>query len=241
MTGPSPLRALVIDDEQPAIDELAYLLARDPRIGEVHTSSSGTEALRLLNQIEVDVVFLDIRMPGLTGLELAEVLRRFKVPPAAVFVSAHDQHGVDAFDLNAVDYVLKPVRAERLAEAVRRVLAAREQGGGRTETDDEAVTVERGGVTRLVQRAEIRYVEAEGDYARLHTAAGSHLVRIPLSTLEQDWAEAGFVRIHRSSLVSLRYVTGIRTSGGRTTVLLDDCELPVSRRLAPGLRTRLRG
>lgn len=237
----APLRALVIDDEQPAIDELAYLLARDPRIGEVHTCSSGTEALRLLNQIRVDVVFLDIHMPGLTGLELADVLRRFKVPPAAVFVSAHDQHGVDAFDLNAVDYVLKPVRAERLAEAVRRVLAAREQGEAQAPPEDEAIAVERGGVTRLVQRSEIRHVEAEGDYARLHTATESHLVRIPLSTLEHDWAESGFVRIHRSSLVSLRYVTGIRTSGGRTTVLLDDVELSVSRRLAPALRARLRG
>lgn len=237
----TPLRALVIDDEQPAIDELAYLLARDPRIGEIHTSSSGTDALRLLNQIEVDVVFLDIRMPGLTGLDLADVLRRFKVPPAAVFVTAHDQHGVDAFDLNAVDYVLKPVRAERLSEAVRRVLAARSHGGPPGAQPEDSIAVERGGVTRMIQRSQIRHVEAEGDYARLHTAGESHLVRIPLSTLEQEWAEAGFVRIHRSSLVSLRYVTGIRSSGGRTTVLLDDRELPVSRRLAPGLRARLRG
>lgn len=239
----TPLRALVIDDEQPAIDELVYLLQQDPRIGEVHASSTGTDALRLLNRLEVDVVFLDIHMPGLTGLELADVLRRFKVPPAAVFVTAHDQHGVDAFDLNAVDYVLKPVRAERLAEAVRRVLAAREQGTSTpAPAPDEGVSVERGGVTRLIPRSEIRYVEAEGDYARLHTtAAESYLVRIPLSNLEQDWAAAGFVRIHRSSLVSLRYVTGIRTIAGRTTVLLGDEELPVSRRLAPGLRTRLRG
>lgn len=246
--GPAPqdpaavgLDVLVADDERPVLDELVALLRRDARVRTVLGVATGSEALRELSSRTVDAAFLDIHMPGLTGLELADVLRRFKVPPAAVFVSAHDQHGVDAFDLNAVDYVLKPVRAERLAEAVRRVLAAREQGEAKSPPEDDAIAVERGGVTRLVHRSDIRHVEAEGDYARLHTATESHLVRIPLSTLEQDWAETGFVRIHRSSLVSLRYVTGIRTSGGRTTVLLHDVELPVSRRLAPALRARLRG
>ncbi|RZI87793.1 MAG: response regulator, partial [Microbacterium sp.] len=118
------LRVLVLDDEAPALDELTWLLDRDPRVGEVHGCRSGTDALRLLKEIEVDVVFLDIQMPGLDGIELATVLSRFKEPPAVVFVTAHDEHAVDAFELNAVDYVLKPVREERLAEAVRRVLGA---------------------------------------------------------------------------------------------------------------------
>ena len=141
MTG---LRVLVIDDERPALDEITFLLEHDERVAEVHATDSPTEALRLLQQLEVDAVFLDIQMPGLTGIELAQVLSRFKTPPVAVFVTAHEQHAVDAFELNAVDYVLKPVREDRLAEAVRRVLAAT-----RTEHAEEQVPVERGGVTRL--------------------------------------------------------------------------------------------
>ena len=224
----------MIDDERPALDELAFLLERDARVAEVHTTDSPTEALRLLQQLEVDAVFLDIQMPGLTGIELAQVLARFKTPPAAVFVTAHDQHAVDAFDLNAVDYVLKPVREERLAEAVRRVLAAT-----RPEQAEEQVPVERGGVTRFVPVSEIRYVEAEGDYARLHTADDSHLVRVPLSQLEQDWADAGFLRIHRSLLIATAFVDEVHVDGGRCSVVIGDQELQVSRRHTRELRDLL--
>ena len=238
------LRALVVDDERPALDELAYLLGRDERIGEIRTSSSATDALRLLQEWEVDVVFLDIQMPGLTGLELAQVLARFRTPPPIVFVTAHEGHAVNAFDLQAVDYVLKPVRADRLAEAVRRVV----EGGERAaRVADTQVAVERGGVTRFINRSEITHVEAHGDYARLHTPAGSHLVRTPLSTLEEEWAEAGFLRIHRSLLVSLAHVREVRMDAGRCTVLLDglddassgDVELVVSRRHTRELRDLL--
>jgi two-component system LytT family sensor kinase len=121
-TEPVGLRVLVIDDERPALDELAFLLERDPRVHGVLTSDSATDALRVLQDLSVDAVFIDISMPGLSGLELAQVLARFKTPPPVVFVTAHEQHAVEAFELNAVDYVLKPVREERLAEAVRRVV-----------------------------------------------------------------------------------------------------------------------
>jgi DNA-binding LytR/AlgR family response regulator len=228
------LRVLVIDDERPALDELTYLLERDERIAEVHATDSPTDALRLLQQLEVDAVFLDIQMPGLTGIELAQVLARFRTPPSAVFVTAHDQHAVDAFELNAVDYVLKPVRAERLAEAVRRILVA-----GHTEQPEEQVPVELGGVTRFVPRSQIRYVEAEGDYARLHTPDGSHLVRVPLTQLEQDWADAGFVRIHRSILIATAFVDEVRVDGGRCSVMIDGHELQVSRRHTRELRDLL--
>ena len=227
----SGLRVLVIDDERPALDELTYLLVSDERIAEVHATESPTEALRLLQQLEVDAVFLDIRMPGLSGIDLAQVISRFRTPPVAVFVTAHEQHAVDAFELNAVDYVLKPVREERLAEAVRRVLAA-----AQAEDPDEQVPVERGGVTRFVPISEIRYVEAEGDYARLHTADDSHLVRVPLTQLEQDWANAGFFRIHRSILIATGFVDEIRVDGGRCSVMIEGHELQVSRRQTRELR-----
>jgi DNA-binding LytR/AlgR family response regulator len=234
VTATPGLRVLVIDDERPALDELTWLLEQDDRVADVHPTDSPTEALRLLRELEVDAVFLDIQMPGLDGIELAQVLARFKSPPAAVFVTAHDEHAVEAFELNAVDYVLKPVRAERLAEAVRRVLAT-----GRSEQVEEQVPVERGGVTRFVPVSQIRYVEAEGDYARLHTAEDSHLVRVPLAQLEQDWADTGFVRIHRSLLIATAFVDEVRVEGGRCSVVIGDDVLQVSRRHTRELRDLL--
>jgi DNA-binding LytR/AlgR family response regulator len=236
MTHTAGLRVLVIDDERPALDELSFLLKQDPRVRGVLTSDSATEALRVLQDLEIDAVFLDISMPGLSGLELAQVLSRFKQPPPVVFVTAHDQHAVEAFDLNAVDYVLKPVSEDRLAEAVRRVV----EGSGRPapRTDDQ-IAVELGGRTRFISRADVRYVEAQGDYARLHTPEGSHLLRTPLTTLEAEWREAGFVRIHRSLLVSLPHVEEIRTDSGRCTVVIAGQELAVSRRHTRELRDLL--
>ncbi|MFC5729162.1 MULTISPECIES: LytR/AlgR family response regulator transcription factor [Nocardioides] len=233
-TSPERLRVLVIDDERPALDELSFLLGADDRVGEVIACQSATDGLRTLRECEVDCVFLDIQMPGLSGLELAEVLGRFKQPPPVVFVTAHEQHAVEAFDLHAVDYVLKPVRPERLAEAVRRVVTDADR---RPATTDTQIAVERGGVTRFIDRGDITHVEAQGDYARLHTGGGAtYLIRVPLSTLEEEWAEAGFHRIHRSLLVALPHVTEVRTDQGRTTVVVDGIELAVSRRHTRGLR-----
>jgi DNA-binding LytR/AlgR family response regulator len=239
-TTPPQLRALVVDDEAPALGELAFLLEQDPRIGRVRTAGSGAEALKALEAEPVDVLFCDIQMPGLDGLDLARVLARFSHRPHLVFVTAYERHAIEAFDLRAIDYVMKPVRPERLAEAVRRVV---EVGGRPAETsaapDDETIAVELGGVTRFVQRSSVRFVEAHGDYARLHTATSSHLVRIPLTTLEERWADAGFVRIHRSTLVSLAHVDEIRMDGGRCAVRLGERVLQVSRRHTRQLRDRL--
>jgi DNA-binding LytR/AlgR family response regulator len=237
----SPLRVLVVDDERPALDELQFLLAQDDRIGEVVACDSATEALRTLQEREIDAVFLDIQMPGLTGLELAQVLKRFRRPPPVVFVTAHEAHAVDAFELRAVDYVLKPVREERLAEAVRRII----EGGDRAPApvEDVQIPVELGGVTRFVDRRDVTYVEAQGDYARLHTADRSHLIRVPLTTLEEQWAGAGFVRIHRSLLVALSHITEVRMESGRCTVAVgprdSTTELVVSRRHTRELREML--
>ena len=233
MTG---LRVLVVDDERPALDELGWLLQRDDRVGEVRTASSAAEALRALQEGEVDAVFTDIRMPGLTGLELAQVLRRFRTPPRVVFVTAYDEHAVEAFELDVVDYLLKPVRESRLAEAVRRVLEA---GTPAADDPDDAIPVELGGVTKFVRRSDVRYVEAQGDYTRLHTPSGNPLIRVPMSTLEEEWSHAGFVRIHRSHLVALAHVTEVRTDGGRVTVVVDGEELTVSRRHTRELRDLL--
>jgi DNA-binding LytR/AlgR family response regulator len=236
--GPGTLRVLAVDDEPPALDELAFLLGKDERIGEVRTCSTATGALLALQSESFDVVLLDVAMPGLTGLELASVLRQFRHQPAVVFVTAHQHHAVEAFDLNAVDYLLKPVHESRMREAIRRVV----EGGAAhpDEDDDEQIPVELAGVTRFVRRSEVRYATAHGDYVRLHTNEGSPLVRLALGALEQRWADAGFVRIHRSVLVSLSHVDEVRFNSGQSSVVVDGVELPISRRHEADLRALLR-
>ncbi|KRE43076.1 LytR/AlgR family response regulator transcription factor [Knoellia sp. Soil729] len=264
MANVGSLRALVVDDELPALSEVRFLLDSDDRIGSVLTATSGTEALKMLEAHPIDVIFSDISMPGLDGMALGRVLARFAAPPQLVFVTAHEQHAVDAFALAATDYVMKPVRGERLAEAVRRVVAKVEEsgmpsapggdagspsggGGGGTagavgegaavaEAQDETIPVELGGVTRFITRSQIRYAQASGDYARLHTRHGSHLVRVPLAVLEERWADHGFIRIHRSTLVALPHITEVRMDHGRCSVVIGDVELQVSRRHTRQLR-----
>jgi DNA-binding LytR/AlgR family response regulator len=272
------LVVLAVDDEEPALEELAYLLGEDKRVGMVLKASDATDALRILNsrqgvreaasvgqlgrgmpganpmtgtrvaeRTDVEVVFLDIRMPGLDGLELARVFSSMAIPPSVVFVTAHDDRAVDAYEVGAVDYLLKPLRSERLSASIDRILASRVAGMAepvREESgEDEVIPVELAGTTKLVPRSAVRYVEAQGDYARLHTHEGSHLVRIPLSVLEDRWRDAGFVRIHRSFLVSLPLVTELRLSGSGYVVRVGtgpDCaELPVSRRHTRELKDRL--
>ncbi|GAB47565.1 LytR/AlgR family response regulator transcription factor [Mobilicoccus pelagius] len=241
-TSTAPLRALVVDDEAPTRAELAWLLEQDDRIGEVRTAATGADALRALDQAPADVLFCDIRMPGLDGMELARVIARFAERPQIVFVTAYEQHAVDAFDVSATDYLVKPVRESRLAEAVRRVVQARAGSApaAAQTAPDETIPVELGGVTSFVQRSDVLYVQAQGDYARLHTAEGSHLLRVSLTLLEERWAEAGFARIHRSTLVSLPAIAQVRTDGGRSVVVVGDgIELQVSRRHTRDLRERL--
>ena len=244
MASVGTLRVLVVDDELPALSEVRFLLSKDHRVGEVLTATSGTEALRMLEVHDIDVIFSDISMPGLDGMALGRVLARFSAPPQLVFVTAHEQHAVDAFALAATDYVMKPVRGERLAEAVRRVVAKQDEAGMPSaplpETgsagEDETIPVELGGVTRFISRSQIRYAQASGDYARLHTADASHLIRVPLAVLEDKWGEHGFVRIHRSLLVSLAHVDEVRVEGSRCLVVVGEAVLQVSRRHTPHLR-----
>jgi DNA-binding LytR/AlgR family response regulator len=241
VTDDAFLTVLAVDDEPPALDELAYLLGADPRVFAVYSAGDATEALRVLRDTEVDAVFLDIRMPGLDGMELARVLRRFARPPAIVFVTAYDDGAVDAFDLGVTDYVRKPVRAERLAESLRRVAALRTapaRAAARA-PDEVTIPVELAGTTRMLPRSTVRWVEAQGDYARLHTVDASHLVRVSLATLAEQWAEAGFVRIHRSFLVQIRLIVELRLTASGYVVMVDGAELPVSRRHTRELKDKL--
>ena len=232
----APLSVLVVDDEAPTRSELAWLLDQDERIGTVLQAASGGEVLDLLDFTPVDVVFSDINMPGLDGMQLARVIARLPQRPQVVLVTAYDEYAVDAFAIDVVDYVMKPVRPERLAQAVGKCVGAT---AAQAEPEDERIPVERGGVTRFILRSDVRYVQAMGDYAELHTPDGTHLVRIPLNTLEERWVAAGFVRIHRSTLVCTRFVSELHMDDGRCSVTVDGTSLQVSRRHTRELRQHL--
>jgi DNA-binding LytR/AlgR family response regulator len=172
------------------------------------------------------------------------VLGRFARSPAVVFVTAYDDRAAEAFDLGVVDYVRKPVRPERIAESLRRVVAVRLATGHdpaqrQPAAEDPNIPVELAGTTRMLPRSAVRWVEAQGDYARLHTADASHLVRVSLATLAEHWADAGFVRIHRSYLVRMVLITELRLANGGYVVVVAGRELPVSRRHTRELKDRL--
>ncbi|GAA4042352.1 LytR/AlgR family response regulator transcription factor [Nonomuraea soli] len=236
------LRVLAVDDEVPALEELAYLLRRDSRVEHVVTASDGVSALQDMVAMigageRIDGVFLDIRMPGLDGLDLARMIGGFPDPPRLVFVTAHDDSAVQAFELRAVDYLLKPVRAERLAEAVRRLEAVTAPVADTG--PDDVIPVELGGRIRFVPQQAVWFAEAKGDYVRLHTGDGSYLVRMSLAALERRWASAGFIRVHRSTLVSARHVTELRFEQGRVLLTVGTETLPVSRRHTRQVREQL--
>ncbi|MEV4187206.1 LytR/AlgR family response regulator transcription factor [Streptosporangium canum] len=236
------LRVLAVDDEVPALEELAYLLRHDPRIEHVSTAPGGITALQDMVQMigtgeRLDGVFLDIRMPGLGGLDLARLIGAFPNPPRLVFVTAHEDCAIQAFDLEAVDYLLKPVRADRLAEAVRRLECMTPATG--EPIPEDVIPVELGGRTRFVSQQTVRFAEAQGDYVRLHTVDGNYLVRMSLAALERRWADSGFIRVHRSTLVSVRHVSELRFDGGRVTLQVGSETLPVSRRHTRQVREHL--
>jgi DNA-binding LytR/AlgR family response regulator len=237
--------ALVIDDETPALDELSYLLRTNFPIDPVHAAQNASDALRHLQERRYDVVFLDVRMPELNGIELGNVLRRFAAPPAIVYVTAYEEYAVRAFDIGACDYLLKPVSRARLRIALERALgprAALPVSGAESPGDESSdlIPVETAGRTRFISREQVRWAEAEGDYVRLHTAdGGTHLVRIPISHLEERWSASGFIRIHRGYLVSFKHITEFSVTGSVHTVMVGGCSLPVSRRHVRDVRDRI--
>lgn len=265
------LLVLAVDDEAPGLSEIKFLLESSPLIRRVLTAFDAAEALRILrgdyehevmvrtkNGLPpVDAVFADINMPGLSGMDLARVLSAFRYPPALVFVTGVEERDalVTAFDVGALDFINKPINEERVLKAISRVAdrvgrtaapapsAPTSSAQAAEPSDDEVIPVELGGTIKLVPRASVRYVEAQGDYARLHTQDGSHLVRIPLAQLEERWANAGFVRIHRSYLVALPLVSELRMTANGYAVVIGTGEgakeLPVSRRHTKELKERI--
>ncbi|MEE8602607.1 LytR/AlgR family response regulator transcription factor [Euzebya tangerina] len=229
------LTVLAVDDERPALDDLTWLLDAADTVSEVIDATSGAEALRVLSsRDDVDAVLLDIQMGGLDGLELARLLGNFRAPPAVAFVTAFDEYAVDAFGLNAVDYLLKPVDQERLEETLRRITLRRSGPAARGATAElDRLDASVGTRTVTIERDDVEWVEAAGGYCRVHISTGeSHLVSQTISGLTCAWLPHGFVRIHRGYLVRASAIREVSNVDGRRTVQVGAEELPVSRRYA---------
>lgn len=239
----TPLRVVIVDDEQPARDRLRELLGdcgeELPHVvaGE---AENGIDGLQVVAAAAPDVVLVDIHMPGMSGIEFARHLQVLERPPAVIFVTAHDQYAVQAFEVNAVDYLTKPVRAARLLAALKKAVHGTRVTRGVLERIDpqprrHLSVAERGRVI-LVPVTDVIYLRAELKYVTLRTREREYLVEESLTQLEQEFA-AVFVRIHRSCLVARRLIRGfergVETEGeAGWSVLLEGCEekLPVSRR-----------
>jgi two-component system, LytTR family, response regulator AlgR len=242
----SELKVFIADDEEPARERLKTLLgdiAAQVPAQVVGEARNGVQAIELVPPSGAQVLLLDIQMPGMGGLEVARHLARLNQPPRIVFVTAHDRHAVEAFELNALDYLLKPVRADRLAAALKKATVPENANLEKAaEAPREYLSLaERNRIVLLPVR-DILYLRAEEKYVTVRTRAREHLVEEPLIALEKEFA-ARFIRIHRNCLVARAAIRGFERAPNddgeaHWLVVLDGLEerLPVSRRQWPAVR-----
>ena len=234
------LKAIIVDDEAPARSELKFLLEELGSVDVVAEAASVREAIEKLKEYQCEVMFLDINMPEANGLQLANALQHLRFPPAVVFVTAYSEFALDAFKVNAIDYLVKPVESDRLAQAVARVkenvsLHAQAQ-------HSERIPVEKGGKKILIAIDKIRFVMARDDYAYLQTDTDRYFSTVSLAQLEKRLDGHGFFRVHRGYLVNLAMVEEVEPVAGGTLLLtlngVDD-KIPVSRRRVSTLKKAL--
>ncbi|MBE6469080.1 MAG: response regulator transcription factor [Coriobacteriaceae bacterium] len=236
------LRAMIVDDEAPARSELRFLLEQTGEIGTVMEASSVRTAIETLMGNRVDVVFLDISMPGASGMQLAEALRKLKTPPVVVFVTAYSDHALEAFEVDAVDYLMKPVEEERLARAIEKVLTRVKPLPETKATSVERIPVEKGGRKVLIPVEQIRYIMAKDDYSCIFTDDDRFLSTTSLSQFEAKLSGFGFFRVHRRYIVNLANVEDVeQQAAGAIQLGLADVEerIPVSRRRVVPLKKAL--
>jgi two-component system response regulator AlgR len=253
MNDPSPTteatRVLIVDDEPPARARLARMLAEVPDVTVVGEAANGVDAIAACVRLAPDIVLLDIRMPGMDGIEAARHLNALEEPPAVIFVTAHDEHALAAFEAQALGYLLKPVRQEKLARAVQRAarvavpqllrVAEQSQLGRRR----QQIAARLGDQLRLVPVEDIYYFAAGQKYVTVRHRGGSDLIDESLRALAAEFAP-DFVRIHRMSLVAARHVGAVeRSAEGQYVVRIKECGelLPVSRRHATEALRQLKG
>lgn len=246
------MKILIVDDETPARDRLRQLLEEFPQHSVVGDAANGHEALQFAATLAPDVILLDIRMPGMDGVETAHHLNAFENPPAVVFTTAYNQYAIEAFEANAIGYVMKPVRKERLEQALQQaarlthnVLGEMAKQSGMTDRRQH-VCARVHGELKLIATTDIHYFLADQKYVTVVHVGGRHLIEDSLKSLEEEFADA-FVRIHRSALVAVNRIESLRkTEDGRSELLLremppgDTDELIVSRRHLTNVKCRLR-
>lgn len=248
------MKVLIVDDEKPARDRLRQLVDESGKHEVVGEAATGEQALSLVSELAPDVVLLDIRMPGLGGIETAHHLNALDEPPAVVFTTAYNEYAIEAFDARAIGYVLKPVRRERLEGALahaerltRRALTELESVSGAPSGRRHVCALAHGEL-RLIPLTEVRYFSADLKYVCVHHETGEDLIDDSLKSLEDEFA-GEFVRIHRGALVRIDAIERLeKLPGGQTRVVLRDAaadnragdELVVSRRHLPDVRRRLK-
>jgi two-component system LytT family response regulator len=235
-----PLSVVIVDDEAPARALLREYLAAEEGVSVLAECADGFDAVRVLSDKNPDLVLLDVQMPKLDGFEVLELLAR---PPAVVFVTAYDEHALRAFEVNAVDYVLKPVGRDRLERAIERVRERLREGTAAPPARAlsraarppgqplQRVIVREGAEVHVIPVARIDWIEAQDDYVALHVQGRTHLKNEPLAEMEKALDPARFVRIHRSSLINLDRLTRLelQAKDARVAVLATGETLPVSR------------
>jgi len=242
------LRVLIVDDEAPARAELRYMLEKRKDVEVVGEATTAAEALELIKALDYDAIFVDIQMPGLSGLHVAEAIKDLPNPPQVVFVTAYSEHAARAFDLDAVDYLVKPFHEDRLAQTIEKI--AQRSGFAKTAAELAAVSikvdripVERGGKTLLLPIDDIAYIGIRNNSVFVHTLDDSFTAPFTLKELEKRLAEKVFLRVNRGCIVNLHQVQEIIPMfGGSCLLRVKDArrsEILVSRRRAKKLKAML--
>ena len=255
LSTPEGLRVLVADDEAPARQRIIDLLRRDSQVAVILEASDGLSAVEIIQNRQPDLVFLDVQMPGLNGLEVIAEVGAERMP-LTVFVTAYDEHAIRAFDANALDYLLKPFSDERFEVTMARVGVRRDERGVREfgqrvlrmisaahieNVPLDRLVVKSGGSTRFVRVADIDWIEAAGVYANLHIGGKELLYRAALNELADKLDPVRFVRIHRSAIVNIESILHLEPiSHGEFEVILKDGSRPrISRTYRSQLEKRL--
>lgn len=245
------MNILIVDDEAPARERLRQLIEEDGKHSVAGEAANGKEALEFAAALSPDVVILDVRMPGLSGIETAQHLNTFDNPPAVIFATAYDEYAIQAFEASAVGYVLKPVRRRRLNRALdlaarlsRNVIGAVAKQSGISERRNH-VCARMHGEMKLIPVSDIHYFSADQKYVSVFHANGHDLIDDSLKALEEEFSDS-FVRVHRGALVALKSIEALKkTDDGRTQVVLrnrsadDEETIIVSRRHLTNVKRRL--
>jgi two-component system, LytTR family, response regulator len=236
----APMQVLVVDDEALARSNLTVLLRRDPDIGSIAECGSGLEAVEAIRQSKPDLVFLDVQMPECDGFDVLELLGG-ELPPAIVFVTAHDEYALRAFEAGALDYLLKPFDDARFYRALKRVKDRLAHRLPLQAQPAHRLVIKSPGQVLFVNVADIDWIEAAGYYACLHVGSDTHVMRRTLSDLERDLGKEQFIRIHRSIIVNVERICGLelQDTGEYEVVLKSKARLRLSRRFRKELQVRI--